>query len=78
MNALELLLLRGGFTPHELGLPEDVLDPQAPAGIPCRGKIDGKYGTCASGWPRYARRKDYLYCAEETDTANVTLRRGTA
>jgi hypothetical protein len=39
MTLSELLLLRGGWTPAELGLPDDVYDPDAPRGIPARGRL---------------------------------------
>jgi hypothetical protein len=40
MNALDLVLLRAGWTPLQLGLPDDVYDPAAPRGIPARDRID--------------------------------------
>jgi hypothetical protein len=40
MNACELILLRAGWTPLQLGLPDDVYDPAAPRGIPARDRID--------------------------------------
>jgi len=39
MTLSELLLLRGGWTPAQLGLPGGVYGPEAPAGIPCRGQL---------------------------------------
>jgi hypothetical protein len=39
MTLTELLLLRGGWTPAQLGLPDDVYDPAAPRGVPCRGDV---------------------------------------
>jgi hypothetical protein len=39
MTAVELLLLRGGWTPAQLRLPDDVVDPDAPRGIPARARL---------------------------------------
>ena len=41
MNALELLLIQGGFTPRQLGLDDDVYDPEAPRGIPAKARLYG-------------------------------------
>jgi hypothetical protein len=44
MTVAEFLLLRGGWTPAELGLPDDVVETHAPRGIPARATIDTRYG----------------------------------
>jgi hypothetical protein len=46
MNILQYALLKGGFTPAEVGLPDSVLDalecPDAPERLSIRRRIDGK------------------------------------
>jgi hypothetical protein len=44
MTLTELLLIRGGWTPAELRLPDDVHDPAAPRGVPAKGKIGNTWG----------------------------------
>jgi hypothetical protein len=39
MTLTELLLIRGGYTPAQLGLPDDVHDPLAPRGLPARARL---------------------------------------
>jgi hypothetical protein len=67
MTVTELLLLRGGFAPRQLGLPDDVLDPKAPPVLPLHAKIDRFPGPCMySHWmaqsardrEEYARKKE--------------------
>jgi len=39
MTVGEFCLLRGGFLPRQLGLPDSVQDPKAPRGLPLQGTI---------------------------------------